>query len=124
MLHRSGELERTAKRRYTLDQREGTPNKTTTAREAEIAASGSTPLEVMLSNMRFYHQEAIDQVSKLMTEAARPAVPSEGVAPGEINEGLVEQLRAILMLRKMAGEEAARAAPYVHPRMSENPALR
>ncbi|MFY9695469.1 MAG: hypothetical protein WA776_10620 [Xanthobacteraceae bacterium] len=30
---------------------------------------------------------------------------------------MVEKLRAILTLRKMAGEEAARAAPYVHPRM-------
>lgn len=103
--------------RKTGGRRKGTPNKTTTAREAEIAASGATPLEVMLSNMRFYHQEAIDLVNKLMTEAARPAVPSEGGAPGEVNEGLVEQLRTILTLRKMAGEEAARAAPYVHPRM-------
>lgn len=103
--------------RKTGGRRKGTPNKTTTAREAEIAASGTTPLEVMLTNMRFYHQEAIDLVNKLITDGAPPAEPAEEGEPGEVNKGLVEQLRTILTLRKLAGEEAARAAPYVHPRI-------
>jgi hypothetical protein len=30
---------------------------------------------------------------------------------------VIEALRTVLTLRKMAGEEAARAAPYVHPRI-------
>lgn len=104
--------------RKTGGRRKGTPNKTTTARETEIAASGVTPLEVMISNMRFYHQEAIDLVNKLLIEGVPPAEPSEdGKSEDGINADLVEQLRAILTLRKLAGEEAARAAPYVHPRV-------
>src|SRR3954452_5289043 len=33
-------------------------NKATAARQAEVAASGVTPLEVMLANMRLYHRQA------------------------------------------------------------------
>jgi len=108
--------------RKTGGRRKGTPNKTTTAREAEIAASGATPLEVMLSNMRFYHQEAIDLVNKLLAdgvpELEEPSAEGKGDGgENDTNANLVEQLRTILTLRKMAGEEAARAAPYVHPRI-------
>jgi hypothetical protein len=102
--------------RKTGGRRKGTPNKTTIAREAEIAASGATPLEVMLANMRFYHQEAIELVNKLTAAGAPQLEVTEG-EDGELQGDLVEQLRTILTLRKMAGEEAARAAPYVHPRV-------
>jgi hypothetical protein len=74
----------------------------------------------MTRNMRFYDSEAIKLVNKLTEEgvAQLEVAPVEGEA-GEtsVNENVVEQLRSILMLRKMAGEEAARAAPYVHPRI-------
>jgi hypothetical protein len=55
----------------------GTPNKATAAREAEIRASGLTPLDYMLQVMR--------------------------------DEGSPTELRL---------DAAARAAPYVHPRLS------
>ena len=58
-------------------RRKGTPNRATAAKAAEIAASGMTPLDYMISVMR-------DET------AARP-----------------ERLEA-----------AAKAAPYVHPRLS------
>jgi hypothetical protein len=94
-----------------------------TVRTREVAdkaiAEGISPLEVMLANMRFYHQEAIDLVNKLTSEGVAPAEPAEGDedAAEQVDSNLVEQLRTLLMLRKMAGEEAARAAPYVHPRV-------
>jgi hypothetical protein len=79
-----------------------------------VIGEGSTPLEVMIRNMRFYDEEAIRLVNELTARGAPE--PEEGEA-GEVNASLVEQLRTILTLRKMAGEEAARAAPYVHPRV-------
>jgi hypothetical protein len=39
-------------------RKRGTPNKASAARQAEVAASGITPLEVMLDNMRVAHQRA------------------------------------------------------------------
>jgi len=68
--------------------------------------------------MRFYHQEAIDLVNKLLTEGGPPAEPADdGQGEDGLDANVVEQLRTILTLRKMAGEEAARAAPSVHPRV-------
>ena len=42
--------------RENAGRKQGTPNKATAARQAEVAASGITPLEVMLDNMRVAHQ--------------------------------------------------------------------
>jgi hypothetical protein len=38
-------------------RKQGSPNKATAARQAEVAASGVTPLEMMLANMRLYHRQ-------------------------------------------------------------------
>jgi hypothetical protein len=43
--------------RENAGRKRGTPNKATAARQAEVAASGITPLEVMLANMRLYHRQ-------------------------------------------------------------------
>src|SRR4030081_3532557 len=61
----------------TGGRKEGTPNKATATREAEIRAAGMTPLEFMLGVMR--------------------------------DDGKTVELRL---------EAAAKAAPYVHPRLS------
>ena len=61
----------------TGGRKEGTPNKATATREAEIRAAGVTPLEFMLGVMR--------------------------------DDGKTVELRL---------EAAAKAAPYVHPRLS------
>src|SRR2546421_6984636 len=61
----------------TGGRKEGTPNKGTAAREAEIRAAGMPPLEFMLGVMR--------------------------------DDGKTVELRL---------EAAAKAAPYVHPRLS------
>jgi len=102
---------------------------TTKTREiAERAiGEGETPLEVMLNNMRFYHRKAGELLAKLIVEGARPLEVAEGEEVGEPHANVIEAISKVLELRKRAGEEAARAAPYVHPRMGyvagdDNPA--
>ena len=59
-----------AKGRKTGGRRKGTPNKATAVRQAEIAGSGLTPLDFMLSVMR---DEQADTATRL--DAAIKAAP-------------------------------------------------
>ena len=87
------------------------------------AEQGLLPLEVMLDNMRFYHSEAYRLVAKLIAgvmpehlaqgDEAEPDAPKED----QPHANVIEAIGQVLRLRKLAGEEAARAAPYMHPRM-------
>ena len=78
----------------TGGRKKGTPNKATAARQAEIAASGLTPLDFQLDKMRRYYQ-------RIQEELAKP----------NPNYDLIDDAW-------MAGGIAARdAAPYVHPKM-------
>lgn len=54
----------------TGGRQKGTPNKATAAKAAEIAASGLTPLDYMLSVLR---DEANDPIARL--DAAKAAAP-------------------------------------------------
>src|SRR5271169_1794313 len=75
-------------------RRKGTPNKATAARQAEIAASGVTPLELQTRKYRYYY-------SIIEAEVAKP----------KPNREVIDHVW-------MAGGNAARdAAPYVHPKM-------
>ena len=49
----------------------GTRNKASAARQAEVAGSGVTPLEVMLANMRFHHRQA-EELLELLSAAESP----------------------------------------------------
>ena len=87
------------------------------------AEQGLLPLEVMLDNMRFYHSEATRLVARLIAgempehlakaDEAKPDAPKDD----QPHANVIEAIGEVLRLRKLAGEEAARAAPYVHPRM-------
>ena len=68
-------------------------------------------LEVMLDNMRFYHGEAEEVLSVLLAGDSN-AADGDGS-----NQGIIDGIKGVLELRKRAGEEAARAAPYMHTRM-------
>lgn len=75
----------------------GVKNKATIAKEQGLAdivskaiAAGITPLEVMLDNMRYHHNEALAAQDK----------------------------SDIVAHRKEAGEAAKDAAPYVHPKLA------
>lgn len=96
------------KGKKTGGRSKGTKNKLTAEREtaqaqivAEAKALGLTPLEVMLHNMRFAHQQADELIAK--------------VAEG--NNLSVNELKDALGLRKLAEDCARDAAPYVHPRL-------
>jgi hypothetical protein len=85
-------------------RKQGSPNKATAARQAEVAASGVTPLEVMLANMRFHHQQAEELIGFL----------SAAESPEAKNQLLGEIVRH----RQIAQRCAADAANYVHPKLA------
>lgn len=71
----------------------GSPNKATQWRQAQVAATGATPLEVMIEAMRHHL-----------------AVARQAQAVGDVKI-------AGAALRQ-AADLAAQAAPYVHPRLT------
>ena len=92
--------------RENAGRKRGTPNKASAARQAEVAASGVTPLEVMLDNMRFAHERAAEVLAKVL--AGDQADEAE----------TLNTFKELLRLRQVAEECAKDAAPYVHPRLS------
>ena len=82
----------------------GTPNKASAAREAEVAASGVTPLEVMLANMRFHHRHA-EELLELLSAAESP-------------EAKIQILGEASRHRQTAQDCARDAAKYVHPKLA------
>jgi hypothetical protein len=83
-------------------RKRGSPNKA--ARQAEVAASGVTPLEVMLANMRFHHQQA-EELIGLLSAAESPAAK-------------IQILGEASRYRQMAQKCTADAANYVHPKLA------
>lgn len=90
-------------------RKRGSLTKKTIKIAAEAAERGITPLEVMLENMRWWHQEA-GFLIKTAEETARQG----GVEPAVI----LDLLRKIGDARHHAGEAARDAAPYMHPRLA------
>src|SRR3990167_2995559 len=84
-------------------RKKNTPNKATQKRQEEIAKSGATPLEIMIENMRFAHENGAAVLAKIMR--------------GEDGSD-VDALKELLRFRQMAQECAKDAAPYVHPRLA------
>lgn len=77
-------------------RKKGVPNRATLKRQEEIAASGATPLEVMINVMRYHHD-------RFKAEIAKGDDADHELAGEEA---------------KRAAEEASKAAPYVHPRLA------
>jgi hypothetical protein len=96
--------------RENAGRKRGTPNKATAARQAAVAASGITPLEVMLDNMRFAHQRAGELLAALLAD----------VEAGEVKEraALIDAFKPIQALRQTAQDCARGAANYVHPKLA------
>jgi len=82
----------------------GSPNKATAERQAAVAASGMTPLAIMVESARWAHAQATQ-----LTEELAEAEPSLNTA---------ELLREILCFRELAVKWAHFAAPYIHPRLA------
>jgi hypothetical protein len=94
-----------ARGRKTGGRQKGSRNKVMKAREAEIAASGQTPLEAMLDNMRFCHEAAAAILRKLIAR--------ETPLPDDFSE-----FSQLLKFRQIAQDAAKDAAPYCHPRLT------
>lgn len=76
-------------------RKRNSPNKASIARQAKVAATGVTPLEVIIADMRFHHEAA-------QRERRKGAKADKGKIASEL----------------AAAREAAKdAAPYVHPRL-------
>jgi ethanolamine ammonia-lyase large subunit len=75
-----------------------------TARQAEVAASGVTPLEVMLDNMRSAYHRALELERQLND------LPSEELEPR------LHLMGEIARQRQIAQKCAADTANYVHPK--------
>jgi len=87
-------------------RQKGTPNKASAARQAEVAASGVTPLEVMLDNMRSAYRRALELEKQL-----------EDLRPEEL-EPRLQLMGEIARQRLIAQKCAADAANYVHPKLA------
>jgi hypothetical protein len=83
----------------TGGRRKGTPNKATAERQAAVAVSGKTPLEIMLDNMRRAYNEAL----RLMSSLDGPDAPQ-----GEEAEALMSEMWEF---RDAAQRYAMAAAP-------------
>ncbi len=75
------------------------------------------PLQVMFDNIRFYTKEADKLVAKLLSDGVPQFEEAEGEVGAQPHADIIEALKAVLGFRKAAGDEAVRAAPFVHPRM-------
>ena len=79
----------------------------------QAALKGITPIEVMLDNMRFAHESALDLVSSINKMMAKGQIERK---LGEGSETVLDMYREMLRLRSMAQDCAQGAAPYIHPK--------
>lgn len=74
----------------------------------EAIAAGVTPLEVMLDNMRFYHEKADVLLTAILRGVSEKKKPME----------LLEALKELGSFKAQAQSCAVDAAPYIHARLS------
>jgi hypothetical protein len=82
----------------------GVLNKRSMEIAKQAALAGSTPLDVMIENMRFAHEKLPGILHDIIKGKSLPETFS-----------LVDEL---LKYRRMAQEAAKDAAPYMHPRLT------
>ena len=86
----------------------------------EVIASGSSPLDVMLGNMRFWHAEAQSLTKKLenFAQYVHRAVENGEEIDQDLVKDMMKKLDRMNMARDRAQTCAKDAAPYVHPRLA------
>lgn len=102
----------------------GRPAGAITKRTREVAeralATGMSPLDVMLDNMRHFQQVALDAEATL--EGLTADQFSEQFAPDASPEDqfkfLLAQVKKTAGFRQMAQDAARDAAPYIHPKLA------
>ena len=98
-----------AKGRKTGGRRKGTPNKATAVRQAEISASGTTPLDFMLEVMRDDQNDLATRLDAAVKAA--PYVHPKLAAIDHSHQGPDSGSRAVYLIsdRPMTTEEWTRA---------------
>lgn len=101
----------------------GRPAGAITKRTREVAervsATGMSPLEVMIDNMRHFQQVAIDAEALLdgMTvEEFTGRITAD--TPEEQFKALLAEVKKTAGFRQMAQDAARDAAPYMHPKLA------
>lgn len=102
----------------------GRPAGAITQRTREVAeralATGMSPLDVMLDNMRHFQQVALDAESVLeglTAEEFSEQVPADA-SPEDQFKFLLAQVKKTVGLRQAAQDAARDAAPYIHPKLT------
>lgn len=108
----------------TGGRKKGTPNKRTLVvakRDKEIldkaAATGQTPLEVMLENMRHFQKVALD-AEAILAGMSIAELGAADLPPDQQFKLLLAEVKKAAGLRQMAHECARDAAPYAHARLN------
>ncbi len=102
----------------------GRPAGAITKRTREVAervsATGMSPLEVMIDNMRHFQQVALDAESLLegltASEFSEKVPPT--ASPEEQFKFLLAEVKKTAGFRQMAQDAARDAAPYVHAKLA------
>lgn len=84
----------------------------------EAAAKGVTPIDVMLGNMRYYHERAEDFTTKLEQLAETISAADMANPANEKILELVKMINKVGDFRMKAQTCAVDAAGYIHPRLS------
>jgi hypothetical protein len=84
---------------------------------ARALAEGSTPLDVMLANMRHFQQVALDAEATIEGLTAEE-ISGQAATPQDQFKLLLAKAKQAAGLRQMAHECARDAAPYIHPKLS------
>lgn len=102
----------------------GRPAGAITQRTRDVAeralASGMSPLDVMIENMRHFQQVALDAeatLEGLTAEGFSESVPADA-SPEDQFKFLLAQVKKTAGFRQLAQDAARDAAPYIHPKLT------
>lgn len=117
VVQRTGE----SRREEQNDARESYLRSRTRAIAEQCAEDGVTPLEVMLMNMRWAHDESVEVLSRFFdfmefTKDTIDLSDKEKVKEARAEAEMLK--RTFLRFRELSQKFAVDAAPYVHPRLA------
>lgn len=96
----------------------GSLTKRTRETAERALATGKSPLDVMLDNMRHFQQVALDAEATLAGLTVKEFMGVSPATPAEQFKVLLAQVKQAAGFRQMAHECARDAAAYVHPKLN------
>ena len=104
-------------KRVGAGRKPGSLTKRTQAVAEKAQATGQTPLEVMLDNMRHFQKVALD-AEKVIECMAEEEYETLGENAEARFKAMLAKVKAAAGLRQLAHECARDAAPFMHPRLA------